>query len=289
MANELFKRTVIIKTNNNITLKNDDFKITFSVPFDDDMDMNMAEVTITNLTDSTINKLRYNDTITIEAGYNTDTGIICSGRISDVTTTHDGIDKTTTIAIKDGADLSSKTVENKTYANGTMASYILRDLANKLNLAIAKFQIPNDVRYTSGYVVDGTITEAMQNVAMHCGVGCYIHKSKLYIRPITSGDDLQFTLSVDTGLLGTPEAFSESTEVSEEDMKYISKSRMKVVYGKWYIIEKGYKVECLLQHRFQVASIVNLKARGINARCRVKSGTHSFDSDFKTELEMVEV
>lgn len=289
MANELFKRTVIIKTNNNITLKNDDFTITFNVPFDDDMDMNMAEVTITNLTDSTINKLRYNDTITIEAGYNTDTGIICSGRIADVTTIHNGIDKTTTISIKDGADLSSKTVENKTYANGTMASYILRDLANKLNLAIAKFQIPNDVRYTSGYVVDGTITEAMQNVAMHCGVGCYIHKSKLYIRPITSGDDLQFTLSVDTGLLGTPEAFSESTEVSEEDMKYISKSRMKVVYGKWYIIEKGYKVECLLQHRFQVASIVNLKARGINARCRVKSGTHSFDSDFKTELEMVEV
>lgn len=289
MANELFKRTVIIKTNNNITLKNDEFTMTFNVPFDDDMDMNMAEVTITNLTDSTINKLRYNDTITIEAGYNTDTGIICSGRISDVTTTHDGIDKTTTIAIKDGADLSSKTIENKTYANGTMASYILRDLANKLNLAIAKFEIPNDVRYTSGYVVDGTITEAMQNVAMHCGVGCYIHKSKLYIRPITSGDDLQFTLSVDTGLLGTPEAFSESTEVSEEDMKYISKSRMKVVYGKWYIIEKGYKVECLLQHRFQVASIVNLKARGINARCRVKSGTHSFDSDFKTELEMVEV
>lgn len=289
MANELFKRTVIIKTNNNITLKNDEFTMTFNVPFDDDMDMNMAEVTITNLTDSTINKLRYNDTITIEAGYNTDTGIICSGRIADVTTTHDGLDKTTTISIKDGADLSSKTIENKTYANGTMASYILRDLANKLNLAIAKFQIPNDVRYTSGYVVDGNITEAMQNVAMHCGVGCYIHKSKLYIRPITSGDDLQFTLSVDTGLLGTPEAFSESTEVSEEDMKYISKSRMKVVYGKWYIIEKGYKVECLLQHRFQVASIVNLKARGINARCRVKSGTHSFDSDFKTELEMVEV
>lgn len=289
MANELFKRTVIIKTNNNVKLKNDDYKITFNVPFDDDMDMNMAEVTVCNLTDSTINKLRYNDTITIEAGYHTDTGIICSGRISSVTTSHDGIDKTTTIEIKDGPDLSSKSLENKTYANGTKASYILRDLANKLNLAIATFQIPNDVRYTSGYVVDGSITEAMENVAMHCGVGCYIHKSKLYIRPITSGDDLRFTLSVDTGLLGSPEAFSESTEVTEEDLKYVSRSRMKVVYGKWYIIEKGYKVESLLQHRFQVASIVNLKARGINARCRVKSGTHSFDSDFKTELEMVEV
>ena len=125
MANELFKRTVIIKTNNNITLKNDEFTMTFNVPFDDDMDMNMAEVTITNLTDSTINKLRYNDTITIEAGYNTDTGIICSGRIADVTTTHDGLDKTTTISIKDGADLSSKTIENKTYANGTMAKFSL--------------------------------------------------------------------------------------------------------------------------------------------------------------------
>lgn len=289
MANELFKRTVIVKTNNNIKLKNDDFKMTFNVPFDDDMEVNMAEVTVCNLTDSTINKLRRNDTITIEAGYNTDTGIICSGRITDVKTVHDGIDKTTTIEITDGPDLSNKTLENKTYANGTKASYILRDLANTLGLAIAKFQIPNDVTYTEGYVVDGKIEDAMQNIAMHCGIGVYIHKSKLYIRPITSGDDLRFTLSTDTGLLGTPEAFSESTEVSEEDLKYVSRSRMKVVYGKWYIIENGYKVNSLLQHRFQVASIVNLKARGINARCRVKSGTHSFDSDFKTELEMVEV
>ena len=289
MANELFKRKVVIRTSNNITLKNDDFKITFEVPFDDDMEMNMAEVTVCNLTDSTINKLRRNDTITIEAGYNTDTGSICSGRISNVSTKHDGIDKTTTIEIKDGPDLSNKSLTNKTYANGTRASYILRDLAKKLGLAIAKFQIPNDIKYWDGYVVDGSITEAMENVAMHCGVGCYIHKSKLYIRPITSGDDLRFTLSVDTGLLGSPEAFSESTEVTEEDLKYVSRSRMKVVYGKWYIIEHGYKVNCLLQHRFQVASIVNLKARGINARCRVKKGTHSFDSDFKTELEMVEV
>lgn len=289
MANELFKRVVIVKTSNNITLKNDDFKMTFNVPFDDDMDMNTAEVTVCNLTDSTISKLRRNDIITIEAGYNLDTGIICSGRISNISTKHDGIDKVTTIEIKDGPDLSSKSLTNKTYANGTRASYILRDLANNLGLAIAKFQIPNDIKYWDGYVVDGNITEAMENVAMHCGVGCYICKSRLYIRPITSGDDLRFTLSVDTGLLGSPESFSESTEVTEEDLKYVSKSRMKVVYGKWYIIENGYKVECLLQHRFQVASIVNLKARGINARCRVKSGTHSFDSDFKTELEMIEV
>ena len=175
MAIELFKRTVIIKTSNNITLKNDNYKITFSVPFDDDMEMNMAEVTVLNLTESTINKLRYNDTITIEAGYHKDTGIICSGRIASVTTSHDGIDKITTIEIKDAPDLSNKSLENKTYGNGTKASYILRDLANKLGLAIAKFQIPNDVRYVSGYVVDGNITDAMENVAMHCGVGCYIH------------------------------------------------------------------------------------------------------------------
>ena len=138
-------------------------------------------------------------------------------------------------------------------------------------------------------MVDGSITDSMENVTMHCWVGCYICKSKLYIRPITSGDDLRFTLSVYTVLLESPEAFPESTEVSEEDMKYVSRSRMKAVYGKCYIIETGYKVNCLLRHRFQVASIIELKARGINARCRFKSDTHSFDSDFKTELDMVEV
>lgn len=289
MANELFNRKVIIKTDNNIALKNEDYKITFEVPFDDDMDMNTAEATVYNLKDSTITKLRKNDTITIEAGYGTDIGIICSGRISNISTKYNGLDKITTINIKDGPDLSSKSLENKTYVNGTKASYILRDLANTLGLAIAKFQVPNDVTYTEGYVVDGNITEAMATIATHCGIGVYVHKSKLYIRPITSGDDLRFTLSADTGLLGSPEAFSESTEVTEEDMRYVSKSRMKAVFGKWYIIENGYKVTSLLQHRFQVASIVTLKSREINAKCRVKSGVHTFDNDFRTELEMLEV
>ena len=91
MANELFKRVVIVKTSNNITLKNDDFKMTFNVPFDDDMDMNTAEVTVCNLTDSTISKLRRNDIITIEAGYNLDTGIICSGRISNISSSSNSV------------------------------------------------------------------------------------------------------------------------------------------------------------------------------------------------------
>ena len=108
MANELFNRKVIIKTDNNITLKNDDFKITFSVPFDDDMEVNMAEVTVCNLTDSTINKLQRNDVITIEAGYGKDTGIICSGRITNVKNIHNGVDTETTIEITDGPALSSK-------------------------------------------------------------------------------------------------------------------------------------------------------------------------------------
>lgn len=146
MVNELFKRTVIIKTNN-VTLRNDNYIITFDVLFDDDMDINTAEVTVCNLTDSTINKLRSNDTITIEAGYHTDTGIICSGRIANVSTKNDGIDKVMTIEIKDGPALSSKSLTNKTYASGTRASYISRDLANTLGLAIAKFQIPNDIQY----------------------------------------------------------------------------------------------------------------------------------------------
>lgn len=284
----MFGRKCVISSNN-VKLNNTDFDIEFNVPFDDDLEANVSEIGIYNLTDSTIKKFVRGHKLSINAGYNNDTGVISNAVITSVTTTKDGVDKLTTIKTRDGADITSKSVKKTTFAKGTKASKILKTLATQTGMSIVKMSLPKDVVYKKGYTVESKLMEEMQTIANHCGASVYINKGSIYIRSITSGDDLRFTLSVDTGLIGSPEPFTEEKEVSEEDLQYISKNRMTKKGGKYYIITKGYKCKCLLQHRITVGSIVTLKAIGINAKCRVKSGTHSYGSDFITELEMLEV
>lgn len=285
---KLFMRKCVLKTGN-IKLDNSNFDITFSVPFDDDLEANIAEITVLNLTKATISNIKKGNKLSITAGYGTDTGVISNAVITSVKTSKDGVDKVTTIKTRDGADLSEKKVKKKTFAKNIKASIILKTLAKSTGMKIAKMTLPTDKVYKKGYTVEGELIEEMATVANHCGASVYINKNAIYIRSITKGDDTKFTLQASTGLLESPEHFTEQEEVSEEDLKYISKKRMTKKGSKYYIVTKGYKCKCLLQHKITVGSIITLKASGINAKCRVKSGTHTLDGDFITELTMLEV
>lgn len=69
-----------------VTIKSSELDIEFEVPFDDDMEANEAEITVYNLSKSTICKLKRKSGISIEAGYNDDTGVIFNGYIDKVST-----------------------------------------------------------------------------------------------------------------------------------------------------------------------------------------------------------
>lgn len=293
MANQLFKRKAIVRIGPAISIDREDFKFTFEVPFDDDTEPNEIKVEIYNLSKETIAAIQKNDTLTIEAGYvSDDTGIICSGKVTTFTTSTSGLDKITTIYALDSQDLDEKTIASKSYASGTKASYILKDLANQLGIPIAVISIQNDVSYPEGWTVDGKITDEMQKIAVHCGVSVYINKGYLYVRSLDDGDDAYFELSVDTGLLDSPEEFYEEEEVTEEDQKYVAtktgKRKLKKVKDKTVIEVHGYKCKCLLQHRITTASIIDLKSKEANGKFRIRSGSHRFDNDFITEFECVD-
>lgn len=291
--NQLFKRKAIVRIGPAIVINRDSFKFTFEVPFDDDTEPNEIKVEIYNLSRETIAAIRKNDKLTIEAGYvSDDTGIICSGRVTKFTTSTSGLDKITTVYAIDSQDLDEKTIASKTYASGTKASYILKDLAGKLGIPIAIIDIEQDVTYPQGWTVDGKITDEMQKVAVHCGVSVYVNKGYLYVRSLDDGDDAYFELSVETGLLDSPEEFYEEEEITEEDQKYVTtkkgKRKLKKVKDKTVVEVHGYKCKCLLQHRITTASIIDLKSKEANGKYRVRNGTHKFDTDFVTEFECVD-
>lgn len=243
-----------------VTISSETLDVEFVVPFDDDMEPNEAEIIVYNMSDNTIKQLKKGATISIEAGYKGDTGVLFNGFISKIKTAPDGVDKMTTIYAMD--DIKEHTVESMSFAAGTKASYILKTLIGKTGIPVAVFSIRRDHTYKDAQTVDGDLMDNIRQYAEVCGISVYVSKGQIYARYIKEGDNINFAVSVDTGMIGSPSSFEE--EITAED---------------YTDIIDGYEVEMLLQHRMCAGSIVKLTSKHANGTYRVCSGEHRFSPD----------
>ncbi|MFJ7841578.1 phage protein [Lysinibacillus sphaericus] len=263
---KLFKRYVEVVTGN-LKFNNTDLDIEFEVPFDDDLEPNISEITIYNLSESTRNKLKRGEVISITAGYVEDKGLILNGRINSITTTPLGADRATVIKVIDTYSFNVKKTLQRSYKGKIKADAIIKDLVKALGLKVAVLKLPKNKLYDKGFSINGEIFKKIQDVANDCGASAYISRQQTYIRPITEGDNHKFVLSPDTGLVGSPEYF-------ETERKGI--------------VMKGYKAKSLLQHRMNTASIIELQSIVTKSKVRVKKGKHICKGNsFYTEVEAI--
>lgn len=256
----IFGQRVIIDSGN-ITFNNSNSDIEFNVPFDNNFEPNEAEIVVYNLTNQSISDLKYNQKITITAGYKDDTGIIFSGRICKVKTKYDNVDKITTIFALDDQSLADKEIQEISYAENISSSYVLEDLLKRTGLPIAIFKPKSDFVYKDPLKIDGSLNEAIKKLAKQCGIDVYILKGKIYAHDIrTSSIDIGFDINSNTGMIGTPEEVTD--EIEEENGKQII---------------TGYTIELLLQHRLQTGVKINMSCRNANGVFTVQKGEHSYD------------
>lgn len=278
MPEGLFGHTVVAECNG-VKINSSELDIEFKVPFDDDIEANEAEIKIYNLSKTTISAFALDKKITLMAGYGNDTGVIFSGFVSKVSSKYSGIDKITVINAIDSVELKERKIESLSYSKGIKASYILEDLIKKINLPLAVFEIRKDHVYKDAVTVDGELMSNIKKYAEICGVSAYILKSQIYVRYIKSGDNINFTVCEDTGLLNSPEEFTEEEKQAEYDNNKKDNGKATIT---------GYKFKMLLQHRLTTAAIIKLKSREINGDYRVRKGSHSYNgTDFITEVEVI--
>lgn len=255
----VFGSAAIIKCGN-VTIDSRELDFEFTVPFDDDMEANEAEIIIYNLSETTISNLKCKAGISIEAGYQKDTGIIFKGFIEKISTKYEGTDKITTLKCVD--DVKKKSVENLSFSKNTKASYILKTLIDKTGIPTAVFKIRRDHTYENEQTVDGDLMENIKKYAKVCGVSVYVNKGSIYARHIKEGDNISFAIQSETGMISSPEPYEE--EITAEDFKETI---------------KGYNIKMLLQHRMTTGAIINLSSRIANGKFRIRSGIHRFSPD----------
>lgn len=265
----MYDHTVKIKSGD-VSINSDTLDCEFDIPFDDDAEANEGEIIVYNLTDKTIRQIKKGNKISVTAGYGKDTGVIFSGTVSKVLTRYEGLDKVTTITVVDGNGRKDHEVKEIAFAAGTKASTILKNLIGKTGISIAVFKIKRDHTFKDKTTVDGSLMEGIKKYAQICGVSAYVCKSKIYVCPLTYGQNTNFVLSAETGLLSISEFEEEQTAEEYKD------------------VVRGYEIEMLLQHRIQTASIVRVKSKNVNGTFRVREGTHTYDGEnFITKVKAI--
>lgn len=267
----MFGRKAIVETGN-VKLNSEELDIEFTVPFDDNLESNEAEIIVYNLSKTTRQAIKWGNTLSITAGYENDTGVIFKGKVSKVSTKTEGMDIITTIRALDHIGGVQEDLKDKTYKGGTSAQYILKDLLyNFCSLPVAVFAPRLNHTYKDEVKIDGVLWEEIKKYAQVCGISVYVNKGMVYARYIYEGDNTNFTASADTGLIGSPEEFEE--EVQTDNYK---------------ATVKGYKCKMLLQHRMNTASIITLKSNDVSGLFRVRAGKHIFNPDESiTEIEVI--
>lgn len=260
---------VVIKTGS-VSIDNSELDCEFEIPFDDDTEANEANLTVYNLKGTTIKQIKRNSKITVTAGYGRDTGIIFSGYIKRIKTYREGCDKITEIEMLDSRDLKERDIESISYKANTSASYILKDLCQRLNLTIAIFKTERDFKFTDDTTVDGGLMENIRKYSKICGVSAFICKSAIYVCPLSYGNNMNFTVSSNTGLIDVAEFEEEQTVEEYKD------------------VIQGYEITMLLQHRIATASIINIDSIYAKGRYRVREGHHTYNgTDFLTTFKCI--
>lgn len=248
------------------------FDVEFDIPFDDDMVPNEGEIRIYNLSKATMDKFKKGNSVSVTAGYGSDLGLIFQGWISDTKIKYEGTDTALVIYALDGVSYDTSAVYEKTYAENTKASQILKDLLCATGLEIAEFQIQRDYNYKDETTVSDGLMDNIKKYSDVCGVSTYVSQQKIFCKPIWLGWNTYFTISPQTGMIDSPEACTESnrSEIYED-------------------VFSGYDIEMLLQHRMNTAAIVGVKSKICEGDFRVVSGKHSYNGlSATTKIKVME-
>ena len=268
--------TATIKCNN-VTIKSSDLDFEFDIPFDDNLEADEGEIVVYNLSENTKNQLKADKNISIEAGYEGDTGVIFDGTVRKVRTVEEGADRVTTIKIYDGVTTSTKKLiedgKLEESYDGEPAKEILRALVKAEGSPIAKFSVESDYEYENSVTIGDDLQAEIKKYSEVCGVSTFKSKGKIYCCKLKNVDNnIKFIISEETGMIGSPSPFEEVVTVGDKEETI-----------------KGFEIEMLLQHRAAVGAIVELKSKQYKGTYYIKSGTHRFNQgEAITTIKVVE-
>lgn len=246
-------------------------EIHFNVPFSDQPEKNISEITLYNINPDDFNRIQAGNKVKLSAGYSGDTGLLVSGTIYRPTVpTLEEADTAYVLKVLEGQDYSRLAKQNLTFAKGTYASDIVKSVVSKSGINLSYVSLKTNKKYDDGYTADDHPMESLSTVADDCHTSLFYLRGQLTLRYIYDGYGADaFELNYGTGLLQSPTRESRDDDwVDNDDDDGLGKF--------------SWSVDSILNYHLTTFANVHVKTQYVNTSVMVINGEHSFDGDQPT-------
>lgn len=271
-------------------------RLTFDVAKDDSKNPNRSTIRVWNLSPDRRKALEKPDVRCVfRAGYAEENGPleVYQGDVAFVFSKYDGPDVVTEIELGEGSKAIRDVMISLSYTSGVNSTRVLRDIAQKMGMAIT---IPNDApvrTWQNGLAFHGAARQGLDRITAATGLSWSIQGGAIQI--IRAGGNTNrtvFDLGSDSGLIGHPERVrkgKQEVQVDPQDQSAIRARSRQIVSTTQE--QDGWQVRSLLLPTLVPGDRVKLSSRSIEGVFTIKDLRHFGDShggDWITELKLLD-
>ena len=253
-------------------------EIHFTVPFSTETEKQITEIVLYNINPGHFNSIKCGDKVELFAGYHDDNGLLMSGTIFRTSTpTLEDADTAYTLRVLEGPDYTTLPKLNITFAKGTYAETIVREVARRANMQLNIMNTNFNKRYDEEYTAEGHPLEILSQIAEDTKTSLFYLRGKLTWASIFNGRNAEtFNLNVNTGLIGSPVVESRDDDWQDWDDDD--------GLGRW-----SFSCESILNFHLTTFSRVEVHSKYLNHGMYVINGEHTFDGEeARTKFEGIE-
>ena len=264
--------------------------IDFEVKCTDDVKSDIATIKLYNLSETTKQKLKGNQDISIDAGYEEIHGVIFNGIVESITTTRDENDFITTIEASPNNRAYTNTIINKQFKAGIKASEIIKQIESMSNFTMDIKELVKDTVYPNGKVFSGRLSNVIPILAKDTGTIARFTNTTIEFKAPNKVYSSVLKLGSEQGLIKVTKK-TEKADLKEKKAGQQAKSTKKSNNDKKNNKEK-YEIECLLVPLIKIGQLLEIdsttfKGKGIIKECSFSASNLETFSAMAT-IEVVE-
>ena len=286
MMMKLWKQVRLI-TIGEIVFDYDELDVEFEVKCTDDNKSDLATIKLYNLSETTKQKLKLNQDVSIDAGYRDIHGVIFNGIVESISTSRDENDFITTIEATPNNRAYANTIINRQFKAGIKASEVIKQIGTMCNFTMDIKELAKDTVYPNGKVFSGRLSNVIPILARDTGTICRFTNTTIEFKLPNKAYSSVLHLGGEQGLIRIDKKMDKA-DIKEKTGPQVESKNKSNVDKK--ISKSKFDIECLLVPLIKIGQLLEIESTLFKGRVVVKecnfvaSGLESFTVSASVEV-----
>lgn len=283
---KLWKQVRLI-TIGEIVFDYDELDVEFEVKCTDDNKSDIATIKLYNLSETTRQKLKLNQDVSIDAGYRELHGVIFNGIVESISTSRDENDFITTIEATPNNRAYANTIINRQFKAGIKASEVIKQIGTMCNFTMDIKELAKDTVYPNGKVFSGRLSNVIPILARDTGTISRFTNTTIEFKLPNKAYSSVLHLGAEQGLIRIDKKMDKADIKEKKGPQVESKNKSNVDKK---ISKSKFDIECLLVPLIKIGQLLEIestlfKGQVIVKECNfVASGLESFTVSASVEV-----